>query len=399
MANRLVSFARSSWWFAATLVWAATRAITTVLFLVAASIQGDNYWTKANPLYFDFLNIWDAEWFWRIFDHGYPLELPLSTSGQVLQNEWAFMPVFPGLVKALNLATGVDFKFLAPLLSTVFSFAAAIVILRIFERYLSRGQALWALAFVGLWCASPVLQVGYAESLGLLLLALTLWQIIERNYLVALLPMSVLAFTRPGVLALSLMLALLWLTRWWQARNQPSTFDTRERISLALSAVLSGVLGLGWTITAAVATGRPDAYLATEMAWRQVYVGGTSFAPFEGWIASFDYHFGSGFGFVGLALGFALIAWMLKAETMQKLGLELRLWVSSYSLYLLAVFFPQSSTFRLALPLFALAGALALATSRASKSVKVLLVLSLIALQFAWMLACWVYVAPDFTPP
>jgi hypothetical protein len=89
----------------------------------------------------------------------------------------------------------------------------------------------------------------------------------------------------------------------------------------------------------------------------------------------------------------------LKAETMQKLGLELRLWLASYLLYLLAVFFPQSSTFRLLLPLFALAGALALNTGRASKPVKVLLVLSLIALQFVWMLTCWLYVAPDFTPP
>ena len=399
MVDRLVTAFRTNLAFAATLVWATTRAITTVLFLVAASIQGDNYWTKANPPYFDFLNIWDAEWYWRIFDHGYPLELPLSATGQVLQNEWAFMPVFPGLVKALNLATGVEFKFLAPLLSTVFSFAAAVVIVRILARYLSRGQALWALALVGLWCASPVLQVGYAESLGLLLFALALWLITDRNYLLALLPMAVLAFTRPGVLALSLMLAVLWLIRWWQARTEPTTFATRERITLALSAVTSGVLGLGWTIAAAVATGRPDAHLATEMAWRSIYVGTTSFAPFEGWIASFDYHFGSGFGLVALALGVAIIAWILKAETMQKLGLELRLWVASYSLYLLAVFFPQSSTFRIALPLFALAGALALATSRASKSVKILLVLSLIALQFAWMLACWVYVAPDFTPP
>ncbi len=399
MANRLTTAFKTNLTFAATLVWAATRAITTLLFLVAASIQGDNYWTKAQPPYFDFLNIWDAEWYWRIFDHGYPAELPLSATGQVLQNEWAFMPVFAGLVKGLNLLTGVEFKFLAPVLSTALSFAAAIVIARIFGRYLSREQALWALALVGLWCASPVLQVGYAESLGLLLLSLTLWQIIERRYLLALLPMSVLAFTRPSVLALSLMLAVLWLTRWWQARTEPANFDSHERITLALSAVLSGVLGLGWSIIAAIATGRPDAYLATEMAWRSIYVGSTSFAPFEGWIASFDYHFGSGFGLAALAIGLALIVWILKAETLQKLGLELRLWLASYLLYLLAVFFPQSSTFRLLLPLFALAGALALNTGRASKPVKVLLVLSLIALQFVWMLTCWLYVAPDFTPP
>jgi hypothetical protein len=399
MVDRLVTFARSSWWFAATLVWLATRLITTVLFLVAASIQGDNYWTKANPPYFDFLNIWDVEWYWRIFDHGYPLELPLSASGQVLQNEWAFMPVFPGLVKALTSITGLEFKFAAALLATAFSFAAALVIARIFERFMPRAQALWGLALVGLWCASPVLQAGYAESLGLFLLTIALWFILERRYLVALAPIAILAFTRPSVLAISLMLVLLWVVRWWQSRLDPSGFAPRERIQLAVSAVLSGFAGLGWSLTAALFTGRPDAYLATEMAWRSVYVGSSNFAPFEGWIASFDYHFGAGVGLVSLLLAAGLIAWMLRAEAIAKLGLELRLWLVSYAVYLLAVFFPQSSTWRLLLPMFVLAGALAIGTWRASKLFKIVLVIALIAAQFAWMLACWVYVAPDFTPP
>ena len=187
--------------------------------------------------------------------------------------------------------------------------------------------------------------------------------------------------------------------RTWRCRRPVRKACITEAATVACTCVLSGVLGLGWSIIAAIATGRPDAYLATEMAWRSIYVGSTSFAPFEGWIASFDYHFGSGFGLAALAIGLALIVWILKAETLQKLGLELRLWLASYLLYLLAVFFPQSSTFRLLLPLFALAGALALNTGRASKPVKVLLVLSLIALQFVWMLTCWLYVAPDFTPP
>jgi len=399
MVERLAALVRTNLVVAAILVWAATRAITTFLFLVAASIQGDNYWTKANPPYFDFLNIWDAEWYWRIFDHGYPLELPLSASGQVLQNEWAFMPVFPGLVKALNLVTGVEFKFLAPLLSTLFSFVAAVLIARLFTQFMSRAYALWGLALIGLWCASPVLQVGYAESMGLALLAGALMLIENRRFLTALAPIAVLAFTRPGVLAISLALALIWLWRWWSDRKGLEVFGVLERVRLGVAALVSGALGLSWTIVAALATGRSDAYLATEMAWRSAYVGKTTFMPFEGWLASFDYHFGYGAGLLSLVISLVLILWMLTAKPVRQLGLTLRLWLASYALYLLAVFFPQSSTWRLLLPMFALAGALALVTGRASKLVKVLLVLALVAAQFGWMLVCWVYTAPDFTPP
>ena len=40
----------------------------------------------------------------------------------------------------------------------------------------------------------------------------------------------------------------------------------------------------------------------------------------------------------------------------KRLGVDLRFWVASYALYLLAVFFPQSSTFRLLMPMFPLLG-------------------------------------------
>ena len=70
----------SRWWFKVSAVWLATRIATFALFLVAASLQGDNYWTKAQPGYFDFLNIWDVEWYGRIFDHGYPTSLPITAN-------------------------------------------------------------------------------------------------------------------------------------------------------------------------------------------------------------------------------------------------------------------------------------------------------------------------------
>ena len=47
----------------------------------------------------------------------------------------------------------------------------------------------------------------------------------------------------------------------------------------------------------------------------------------------------------------------------RRLGVDLRFWMLSYALYLLAVFFPQSSTFRLLVPLAPALGALAIPRS------------------------------------
>ena len=55
---------------------------------------------------------------------------------------------------------------------------------------------------------------------------------------------------------------------------------------------------------------------------------------------------------------------LLFSPQVRALGADLRLWSASYLLYLLAVFFPQSSTFRLLLPLSPLWGAVAVSRSR-----------------------------------
>ncbi len=80
----------------------------------------------------------------------------------------------------------------------------------------------------------------------------------------------------------------------------------------------------------------------------------------------------------------------------RRLGIEMRLWVVSYSLYLLAVFFPQSSTFRLLMPMFPLLGAVAQPRSRVYR---VAVVAASLALQWGWLLVCWRVDGYDWTPP
>ncbi|MFT2689523.1 hypothetical protein [Clavibacter zhangzhiyongii] len=87
---------------------------------------------------------------------------------------------------------------------------------------------------------------------------------------------------------------------------------------------------------------------------------------------------------------------ILTRPSVRALGPELRIWVAAYGVYLLAVFFPQSSLFRLLLPMIPLAGALALPRSRAYR---VALVLAAIAGQWVWIDVVWRMTTADWTPP
>ena len=92
----------------------------------------------------------------------------------------------------------------------------------------------------------------------------------------------------------------------------------------------------------------------------------------------------------------ALFSVLLFSPAVRRLGVDLRFWIAAYCLYLLAVFFPQSSTFRLLMPLFPLLGALALPRSRVYRIAVVLL---FIVLQVGWVAICWSIDGYDWSPP
>jgi hypothetical protein len=399
LANRVQELWRSKWWLPIVSIFAASRITSFILFLGMAQIQEDNYWTKAQPSYFDFLNIWDAEWYERIFTGGYPTTLPTNEDGSVQQNAWAFMPVFPFLLRGLNFLTGVEFKFLAPIVATIFGFAFVLMAYRLLVLRITASQARWAIALISFSMAAPILQVGYAESLALFLFSSALYLFATRRDALLVLVLALLSVTRPGLLAFALMFALLFVYRFYRERKHGETFELRERIRLFGLSAVSGVLGFAWLIIAAISTGRPDAYLKTELAWRAGYTDSAELEPFTGWFISGAFHLGSGVGELVVLGLVAFAVWALATQSVKALGPELRFFTISYLVYLFAVFFPQSSTPRLLLPAFGLLAGLAVASAAWSKPARAaILVLSVLG-QVVWLLVCWKYTAPDFTPP
>ena len=382
------------WWAQVVLIWAASRVITTTLVSILASVQGPNAWTGAHPGYTDFATMWDAHWYNIVAVVGYPTVLPITDTGRIGESAWAFMPGYPFLARALMEFSGQPWEPVAVFVSVAFSLGTALLFFRLMSRVLDASAARFAVVLFCVAPLSPMLQFGYAESMYLFFLTLALLLLLERRYTLLFPVITVMALTRPSGLAFALALALHVGYRWYTRATD--AFPPRQRMLAASVAVFSGVMGLAWPAAAWAVTGSVTAYTDTELAWRAPYIGYVELIPFTAWFQSGAWWLGTPLGIiavVALILGFTLLMF---TPVVRRLGVDLRLWVASYALYLLAVFFPQSSTFRLLMPMFPLLGAAAVPTSRWYRGGAVVLC---ILGQSGWLLLCWGVDGADWTPP
>jgi hypothetical protein len=402
----LVRWRLTPWWGRVLIVFAASRIVTTVILLCFAVVQARET-GAAVPDPFTLAVNWDGQWYWTIALNGYPAQLPTNDAGHVTENAWAFMPVYPLVLGVLERA-GFPFPVIAVLLSLAAGAAAALL----FERLL-RGagmDAASALFGVVLLCAaplSPMFQVAYAEALGLALLFLALL-LVQRRRFAWLLPVIVLmSLTRPTGLAFALFLLLYFVTRIVRWRRAPDAHPLpRGEVAGIMGAGLTSfAAGLAWPAIAWAVTGSMTAYTDTELAWRAGYVGYGELVPFEAWFEglAFWLRFAGVPGDAGMPLAIVTVIVLtglflvfLVTPWGRRLGVEVRLWLVSYLVYLMAVFFPQSSTWRLLLPLSPALGAFAVPRSRA---LRVTLVALGIVGQCVWVYYCWIRLPGDWSPP
>jgi len=190
-AKQIATIMWSNWLWRVTLVYLATRVFTSLVFVAALLIQPSiaGYWPQAgdSPSFMEFLNIWDANWYRRIYEfgfgpaQGYPKVLPLTPDGLISENAWAFLPAYPFLIRILTAVTTLPWLVLAPLVSTIFGWAFSVCTYLLFARRFNAKVSLWSLFLLLISAASPILQTGYAESMGLALLAFSLLLILKRN--------------------------------------------------------------------------------------------------------------------------------------------------------------------------------------------------------------------------
>lgn len=350
------------------ILYLGARAVTTGFLLLAAELSGPGSRFGDGANLGSLMLGWDAQWYWFLATNGYPTELPTTGMGQVAENQWAFMPVYAYLAGGLGLLLG-SWGAGAVVISLVAGFLACLVLYRLVRLRADEQVAMWAVVFFSCAPLAAMFQVGYAESLFLLLLLLSILLVSRRRYGWLYLLVPLMAFTRPGVLAFALFLGLFGIHRWLARRTEP--LPVREIVHIIALGLIATAAGFSWQVIAGITTGDPGAYLATELSWRRNWLGESPdvFLPFEGFVQGAGFWFaswglGAVAGYIALVVAIVAVAAVLLYEPhVRRMGVEVRLWSASYVLYLLAVFFPQSSIFRLLLPLSPLWGAVAMPRS------------------------------------
>jgi len=342
--------ARHSGWTTPLAVWLASRVVSTVLLLAVWGTATANGWRFASyrreGTFWSFLGSWDASFYRTIAEHGYPTTLPTDAAGHVLPNPWAFLPVFPALARAVEPLVGGSFWVAGVLVATLAGAGACVVLYRLVTAVTDARRASWATALFAFGPTGFLLQVAYAESTFLLLLFGALLALVRRRYWVVLPLGLVAAFTKPGVLALAVALAVHLVVRW---RVERRALPVRDVVAVVVAGLVTAAAGLAWPFVASAATGRPDAYLETELSWWVGFVGRQHFAPLTPWFTMA----GTWLGPAGIVLVVVVLAgavWFWTRRGVRALGVEVVSFTAAYALYLVAVFLPQQSLPRLLMP-------------------------------------------------
>ena len=350
--RRVRSSARWPWWVVPLAIFLVTRVLgAAVLLLVARSQIPEQALLPGQmvpsfidpPTYLHVITNWDGQWYRLIAENGYPRHLPMH-SGEVQQNAWAFYPMFP-LLAHLVMLTGASFGLAASIVNAACGGAMMCLLYRMLTPTCGRFAASMSVLALCTYPAAVTLQVGYSESVAMLLILVALWCLREQRYVALLVTGLVLAFTRPIVLPLALVVGAHWVARWRRRRDEP--FPRGEAIGVA---VVGGVIAASfifWPIVVGVATGRSDAFFATQNAWARFQrAPGTHGWP--SWLAVLV-----GGADVGFALLIALVVvvfGLLIARPAARLwGRELRTWAWAYPLYLLGSTRPTPSIIRYAM--------------------------------------------------
>ena len=140
-----------------------------------------------------------------------------------------------------------------------------------------------------------------------------------------------------------------------------------------------------WPAIAWAATGDIEAYTKTETVWR-----GHDLVPFKPWFDTGVLLFGP---VLGLVAPFVFVAVFGPCSCCRRrccrLGAELRLWCVCYMGYLVVFLHPQTSTFRMLLPLFPLALAAALVSR--SRAYRGAVITMFVLLQIVWVVWLWAW--------
>ncbi|MGW4030014.1 hypothetical protein ACWEFL_11950 [Streptomyces sp. NPDC004838] len=212
---------------------------------------------------------WDSQWYLGIAEDGYADAL----GTRVNDNNLAFFPLYPMLVKAVAALTPGSRASVGLALAVVCSFIAAWGVFAVGDRL--HGRWVGALLTI-LWGALPVAVVqwmGYTESLFTALTAWALYAVLARHWLWAGALACLAGLTRPTGIAVAAAVTVGALLACRPARDRSGP-DRRERRAAVAGAVIAPLGWLAFVAWVGVRVGRVDGYFAVQRLWKNEWDGG-----------------------------------------------------------------------------------------------------------------------------
>lgn len=164
---------------------------------------------------------WDGNWYLRIVRDGYPRSIPPDITYFEQQARAAFFPLYPTLVRGLDVVLPGGDVVAALLLNLVLAVVAVVLVGLLARRLFDAEVAERAMVLFAVFPGSFVLTYAYAEALLIVLAAACLWFLLEERWLLAGVVAALATATRPNGVALvaacavAAGIAIYRRRQWW----------------------------------------------------------------------------------------------------------------------------------------------------------------------------------------
>jgi hypothetical protein len=337
----------------------------------------------------DKLLAWDASWFVRVAQDGYPTSYEYGPNGELLGSTLAFFPGYPMVIRAVAAVTRIDHATAAIALAWVFGGIVAVLLCALATRLWNRRVALALVALVCVQPMSVVFTMAYSEPMFLALVLASLLAVHRDRWLLGGVLGLLAGLTRPTGVALALALIVAAVLH---VRNR----DLGRRRFLAPAGAFIACLGApSYLLWVGNRVGDRSAWFNVQSA---------------GWGTSTDYgvmvfrfvrdSFRAGDGWVQMSVALILVAAVLLALLSVYLMFRGEIWppVVVYGLVALALVVGQAGYYhskpRLLVPvlLTLVPPAIALGRARPRTAMAVLVAFGLFGLWYgAHMIMVWRY--------
>ncbi|MEV6294877.1 hypothetical protein AB0M41_31570 [Streptomyces sp. NPDC051896] len=246
-------------------LFVAVRLAGVLMVIVTNAVRG-------HSLVRSLAHSWDSRWYLHIAAQGYGHKVWITPQGAV-QSDWAFFPLYPGLIRTLTVLPFTPGQ-AALLIAWTAAVVAAYGVYVIGHLLYGRGVAT---ALVALWAAMPhsvELTIAYTESLFAALAVWSLYCVLKGRWLWAGALAALAGLSRPSGFAVAVAVSLA-------AAHEALRRRGRVPVSLWAGAVLAPLGWLGYVLWVGSQTGDLlGGYFKVQSAWDSRFDFGVGSARF-----------------------------------------------------------------------------------------------------------------------